>query len=238
MGNITNHCVSENIFNPKYKDANKEKQAQKTPEDVVKSKFLYVRHSLSTANVRLKEIGMMYMNEEDLLDAPLTQKGIDMCLESEAKPILESLDIDTVIVSPLRRCQQTAYHLLKDHPNFYNMLFVLYPRCREHLHTISDVPRPLAETEATARELFMNVDTTTHFKNYSNKDHWFIEDQQSSTKQILLDQLEKDRLEDPEAKVHKSVMKVQLSQFSRCIEEMDNKFERADRFKKFLRQMR
>ena len=84
----------------------------------------------------------------------------------------------------------------------------------------------------------MNVDTTTHFKSYSNKDHWFIEDQQSSTKQILLDQLEKDRLEDPEAKVHKSVMKVQLSQFSRCIEEMDNKYERADRFKKFLRQMR
>ena len=119
---------------------------------------------------------MKYMYEESLLDAPLTQHGIDMCAKSEAKPILESLDIDTVIVSPLRRCQQTAYHLLKDHPNFYNIMFVLVPLCREHLHTISDVPRSFAEIEHTARELFMKVDTTTHFKNYSNKDHWYVED--------------------------------------------------------------
>jgi len=61
---------------------------------------------------------------------------------------------------------QTAYNLLKNHPHFDQIRFIIVPFCREHIHTSSDVPLPHSESAAIAKELFPNVDTETYFSDY------------------------------------------------------------------------
>ena len=81
---------------------------------------------------------------------------------------------------------QTAYYILKDHPKFNEFQFVVMPHCREHIHAASDIPRSFAKTEKMAKELFRNVDTTTYFSDFKDKDYWFIEDQDTAIKEQIL----------------------------------------------------
>ena len=53
-----------------------------------------------------------------LCDAELSNEGIEQALTSDAKQQLASMKLDYVIVSPMKRAIQTAYYLLKDHPDF------------------------------------------------------------------------------------------------------------------------
>ena len=87
------------------------------------------------------------------------------------------MELSTVVVSPMRRTMQTAYHVLKDHPKFSSLKFVLMPICREHIWTVGDIARSPKETIATATSLFPNVDTYTFFASKSDVEHWQIEDQ-------------------------------------------------------------
>ena len=80
------------------------------------------------------------------------------------------MDFDLVLLSPLRRAQMTAYHLLKDHPRFSTIEFVLVPFCREHLNWGSDVPLPYSASAELAKSLFPTVDTTTHFSQFDESD--------------------------------------------------------------------
>ena len=64
---------------------------------------------------------------------------------------MEEMELACVIVSPLRRTMQTAYYLLKDRPDFANILFIVEPLCREHLHTSGDVPSTQVEATALAK---------------------------------------------------------------------------------------
>ena len=86
------------------------------------------------------------------------------------------MELDVVLVSPMRRCQETAYLLLKGHPRFDQIKFILTPQCREWLHTAGDIPRPLSKSRSYAKELFPNIDTETYFKGYQNDDQWMLAD--------------------------------------------------------------
>ena len=105
-----------------------------------------MRHGRSEGNEEYKKIGDKSYFDISLKDAPLSKGGIQQCLDSDTKTYLEQLDFTTIVVSPLRRCLQTAYYLLKDHPKFNDMQFVVMPYCREHLHTSADIPRSFAKT--------------------------------------------------------------------------------------------
>ena len=52
------------------------------------------------------------------------------------------MNFDQVLVSPLRRAMLTAYNLLKNHPRFATIKFVIAPHCRENMSGNSDVPLP------------------------------------------------------------------------------------------------
>ena len=93
----------------------------------------------------------------------------------------------SVLVSPMRRCQQTAYHLLKDHPEFQNIQFVLVLYCREHLHTSGDVPLPYSDQVSLAQELFPKVDVESCFTQYdeSVRETYFLEDLDEEPRQKI-----------------------------------------------------
>ena len=61
---------------------------------------------------------------------------------------------------------QTAFYLLKDHPDFKNIQFVLVPHRREHLDAISDIPQSFSKTLELAEMLFKKVDAVTHFESF------------------------------------------------------------------------
>ena len=76
--------------------------------------------------------------DENLVDAKLTAEGIEQC-RIAAKHAAE-IDFRTIIVSPLRRTMETAYHVFKDHPNFSKIKFELEPTIREKIGISGDIP--------------------------------------------------------------------------------------------------
>ena len=82
------------------------------------------------------------------------------------------------------------------------------PYCREHLHTSADIPRSFAKTQKTAQALFRNVDTETYFSEYENKDYWFIEEQEQTVKEQIMQQIQKDMMLAVKNKIYQSVHEV------------------------------
>jgi hypothetical protein len=107
-----------------------------------------------------------------LFDAELSPLGVEQTLTSETRDRLTQVEFDTVLVSPMRRAMQTAHGLLKDHPRFNELKFIIVPFIREHLHTSGDIPGTYERTVEDAKRLFPNVDTDTFFENLPNRELW------------------------------------------------------------------
>ncbi|CAI2375738.1 unnamed protein product [Moneuplotes crassus] len=75
--------------------------------------------------------------EEKHRDTPLSEFGVEQA--KYASRFARGLDIDLVLISPLRRTLQTAYYLLRTHPNKENMNYVVHPDIREHLVGVSEM---------------------------------------------------------------------------------------------------
>ena len=86
------------------------------PYEILNAQYLLVRHAESEANVASKEFGKVSLSNSKLYDARLTQTGIKQCEESITRDYLHQTELEYVMVSPMRRAMQTAYHLLKEHP--------------------------------------------------------------------------------------------------------------------------
>ena len=90
------------------------------PYEILNAQYLFVRHAEieneSEANVASKQFGKISLSNSKLYDARLTQNGIKQCEESITRDYLHQTELEYVMVSPMRRAMQTAYHLLKEHP--------------------------------------------------------------------------------------------------------------------------
>ena len=174
------------------------------------------------------------MYETRLIDAEISEKGISDCERSVTRTYLQQMDLQCVIVSPLRRCMQTAYHLLKDHPSFSTIQFVLLPYCREHLHTSGDVPLPLSTSQELARSLFPTVDTESYFSQYADlatREAYFLETLDEGPRQ----QIKFLVAQKPEQTVSLSVCEVQREHYLPDImESMEAKLARAQKLRDIL----
>lgn len=74
---------------------------------------------------------------EDLIDSPLSDKGIQQCIE--ASHYSNQVNFTEIWVSPLRRAMQTAYYMFRDHPNKY-LQFKVKPILREKIRVSGDMP--------------------------------------------------------------------------------------------------
>ena len=80
--------------------------------------------------------------------------------------MLSQMNLACVVVSPMRRALQTAYYLLHERPDFADILFILHPLCREHLHHAGDIPLSRTEAVEYAKNLFPKLDYETCFERY------------------------------------------------------------------------
>ena len=56
-------------------------------------------------------------------DSPLNAVGIQQC--EEASEVMNELNVGIVLISPMRRALETAYHIFKNHPNFDMIKFLM-----------------------------------------------------------------------------------------------------------------
>lgn len=72
------------------------------------------------------------------MDCPLSEIGVAQSIE--ASKHAAKIDFQTVWISPLRRCLQTAYYIFRDHPNFLKIRFKVIPEMREKIRVAGDIP--------------------------------------------------------------------------------------------------
>ena len=111
--------------------------------------------------------------KKELRDAPLSQLGIEQC--EQVQNIANSLNVEVVAISPLRRALETAYHIFKNHPNFENIKFIMLPNLREALDTSCDIPVNIFDTIEEFKSKLINFDYSEIHK-YSDALHFFLED--------------------------------------------------------------
>lgn len=112
------------------------------------SRVMIVRHANSAYNYAVTDTEYLSDAERDpyLIDAPLTELGIQQCKDQVEKGIWLLPNLSLVITSPLKRAIETAYLVFKDHPNFKNMTFLLDPDLREGMNSPCDVCGPIEDT--------------------------------------------------------------------------------------------
>jgi len=97
--------------------------------DCAKSSVILIRHANTFCNAKVQALQkeneirgttlgewMDLYSDTSVYDNDLTQRGIDQCLM--ASKHAKNVNFSLVFVSPMRRAMETAYLILKDHPNF------------------------------------------------------------------------------------------------------------------------
>jgi len=96
-----------------------------------------ILHERTDAKANAGEWADLFSNPE-FRDARLSAKGIEQC--EEAGTHLNDFEFEHILVSPLRRTIETAYHVLKKHPHFPQMKFHIVPELIEVMVTVAEVP--------------------------------------------------------------------------------------------------
>ena len=138
-----------------------------------------VRHAESTFNITFNQYlkgESEYNPYSDInqVDAQLSERGIEQCLESES--YLPNLKV--VYVSPMIRALQTAYLVFREHENFKNIEFKIEPYLREGLWVSCDIPsdiRPVLENFGKLFEKFDVDKLLTEKGSEPRLELWFLE---------------------------------------------------------------
>ena len=85
------------------------------------------------------------------------------------------LKVEYVMVSPMRRAIETAYHTFKSHPNFSSIKFILCPYMKEAIDTACDVPVNILDIVEEYKGKFENFDTSM-LDLYKDPTHYFLYD--------------------------------------------------------------
>lgn len=156
------------------------------------SQVILLRHANSQYNFEYDKLTERDFTDEDykslrirkdLRDAPLSELGIQQCMNAQA--MANKLKPKYVIVSPLRRALETAYYTFNTHPNFDSIQFILLPVLKEGLDTACDIPYNILDTIEEFKMKFKNFDTS-ELKKYIDASHFFFTDiNQDFSKDIL-----------------------------------------------------
>jgi broad specificity phosphatase PhoE len=194
-----------------------------TQDEWSDTNVFWIRHAHSVAQVAFEHAvkhmpDNIYDNyiEPSLRDAEISDLGLNQIMSSSARTILNSTKIDLVLVSPLKRTMQTAYHLLKDHPEFDSLHFELEPMVREHLHCSSDVASDFPEIIATAKGFFPTLTAENKWARYKNPWMWQAEDQMPAVYEGILE-----KIEECGGNVCEGIFKYQLTDHPDTIERVE-----------------
>ena len=139
-------------------------------------RVMILRHGQSQFNAAMKNLGEILKAEKNmsLIDAPISEEGHKQCLKASKEALTLLPNVKIVVVSPLRRALETAYHTFKAHPNIGNIRFILNPDVRESMNSICDIPNPILDTINEFKQKFPNLDTSLMDLESENRNLWFL----------------------------------------------------------------
>ena len=101
-------------------------------------RVILLRHAESQSNQIRAEIASQDHTDDDVIraktfseciDSSITTKGVKQC--ENASEVTSKLNVGVVLVSPMKRALETAYHMFKNHPNFKKIEFIVVPKLKE-----------------------------------------------------------------------------------------------------------
>lgn len=102
------------------------------------SRILLIRHGLSLYNAaETQDKREEAKTDIAMMNCDLHPTGVQQA--HEAANILKHLDIEVVLVSPLKRALRTCFEAMKGHPNRSAIKFVVYPEIQERLGDLSSL---------------------------------------------------------------------------------------------------
>ncbi|CAI2377197.1 unnamed protein product [Moneuplotes crassus] len=204
------------------------------------SQVLIQRHAMSMANESYAQIKdhsnfeelSKWICDPTLRDPRLSETGHHQC--REARPLVNSLKIHTVFVSPLRRTLETAYLIYHAHPDFENIRFIVLPVIRESLNTSSDIPSDVDQVIEEFRELIPQLDDSP-LEEYEDKKHYFLEDLQTDVKDVIKAELEDDEDDPLGSNAYDLFIRESKQAFPGRLESKWNVYDRSVKAKKFVK---
>ena len=204
------------------------------------SQVLIQRHAMSVANEEYAKIKdhsdfdqlSKWILDPSLRDPKLSKTGHYQW--KEVRPLVNTLKIHTIFVSPMRRTLETAYHTYKTHPDFERIRFVLLPTVRESLNTSSDFPSDVDELITEFREVLPNLDTSL-MEDYDDRKHYFIEDLQPDIRDKIKAELEEDEDDPLGSNAFQLFIRESKAIFPARLESKWNVYDRSVRSKNFIR---
>lgn len=161
------------------------------------SQVLLLRHANSQYNYEYDWMAKEPFTDEDyktlrikkdLRDAQLSKLGMQQWELSQA--LTNGINVGYVLMSPLRRAVETAYHMFKTHPSFDKIQFIIVPYMREAVDTVWDIPVNIQDIIDEYKLKFKNLDTSL-FKSYRDPAHFYLRDiDQEWAKDILATKVE------------------------------------------------
>lgn len=163
---------------------------------------------------------------EDYRDTVLSSFGVEQA--KYASKYANMLDIDLVLISPMRRTMQTAYYLLRNHPNKESMKYVVHPGIREHIFGFSEMTDNWSEKfENQYQCYFPNLDASLMKTPDGEYDELFyLRDIQLEIRKNL-DTSSKHELE-------QMVKKSSIERFPRSGELLEGTVDRVQQVKKYI----
>ncbi|CAI2374853.1 unnamed protein product [Moneuplotes crassus] len=145
------------------------------------SKVLLLRHGNTLFNLTYDKIFhdkgygqeiLDFWHDDNYRDSPLSEFGIEQC--KYASQFADKLDIDMVLISPLRRTLQTAHYVLRNHPQKEEIKYVIHPGIREHVYGYCEMTRNWEKKyNEEYKHMFPNLDASLMMKEDGHYDELF-----------------------------------------------------------------
>jgi broad specificity phosphatase PhoE len=146
------------------------------------SQVILLRHAESKSNQLKSQIRSIKHTKEDILRARTNLKYIDPSITELGKQqceataeVTDKLKVEIVLVSPMTRTMQTAYNVFKSHPNFNNIEFIVVPKLKEILSSVSSIPKDITKTIENFKSKFPNLNVTW-LEDYNDLHNYYLED--------------------------------------------------------------
>ncbi|CAI2376484.1 unnamed protein product [Moneuplotes crassus] len=200
-----------------------------------RSKVVLVRHANTAFNVTYDKIIetagfgpqiLELFHDESYRDTSLSEKGIKEC--QYASQHAHQLDIDLVLMSPMRRTLQTAYYLLRSHPNKEKIKYIVHPSLRELLYGYSGMTRNWGhQLNKEYQYYFQNLDTSL-MKNQDEtyNELFFCQDVQPKLSQQFVGKSQQ--------QIETIIMKAARANFPGNAEELECAINRSLKVKKYI----
>lgn len=219
------------------------KPPNKIYEKNLESKIIFIRHGETDYNKYLKSKGKSIKYDKNYIDSPLNSQGEKQTATASKK--FDNINIETIFVSPLYRCLQTAFLLFKNHKNKKNIVIYVHPLLTE---VVSGVNNFCYDIQKTKEKFNMNseikVDWSFFDKEYNNpqkQDLFFLEyiDEKKhkekideKVKKIYENYEKKDKIKEAISDLGKLIVDLGMRRF----ETLNHLFQRVLKFKKFLKE--